>query len=463
MVEGVHDLDVAARLGDELRRQGRARARRHLDGGRIGIAGGDQARVARPAEEAVAVCGVRDDGRRERRAERAAGGGRRGAGLAAIDLHVAARSGARRDEVLHLPVHLRVDSEARLPDARVLGGDPFGRGCPAPKARLVERASKVGLGAVRIAPEGERQAVIGRDGRNAAPRHRRTVAEDRQYIPVVGERDEPPVRRHVGEAARHVLAVLRRPRREQRRAAVGHLDLPAVVVRVGVLAREDARVANDGIRLDPGGHRERPAQRVFIVVRDGEVAPRVGRRRAAALSDRALYGAARSGRTLRRRHKAVPGGVRDRAARLGHVPHAHVAGAQPHRIRRVDGQVRRRRAVAEEDRRVAGELRHAHPDERRALRVPRLDVVRQHVAVHIREAEGIRRAGGVGEPDGLPFRQLHEHGEVFKGRLGRIPAELNRHAVRKPRNVKGVTPHRAREEGGGQGQEARTCFFHHVP
>lgn len=333
-----------------------------------------------------------------------------------------------------------------------------------PKARLVEHASKVGLGTVRIAPERERQAVIGRDGRNVALRHRRTVAEDRQRVPVVGERDEPPVRRHVGEAAPHGRAVPRRPRRERRRAAVGHLDLPAVVVRVDVLAREDARVANDGIRLDPGGHRERPAQRVFIVVRDGEVAPRVGRRRAAALSDRALYGAARSGRALRRRRKAVPGGVRDRAARLGHVPHTHVAGARPHRVRCVDGKVRhRRRAVTEEDRRVAGELRHAHPDERRALRVPRLDVVRQHVAVHIREAEGIRRAGGVGEPDGLPFRQLHEHGEVFKGRLGRIPAELNRHAVRKPRNVKGVTPHRAREESGGQDQEARTCFFHHVP
>ncbi len=258
MVERIHDLHVAAaRPGDELRRERRAERGRHLDGGRIDVAGGDQERVARPAEEAVAVGGERGDGRRERRAERDAGGHRRAVGHAAVDLHRTARAGARRDEVLHLLVHRRVDGEARRADVRVLGGDPLRRGGPAPEARLVERATEEGLVAVRIASEGERQAVVGRDGRNVALHHARAVAEDLQRVPVVGERDEPPVRRHVGEVARHGRVVPRRPRREPRGAAVGQLDLPAVVVRVGVLAREDARIAGHAVRPDPGGDRER--------------------------------------------------------------------------------------------------------------------------------------------------------------------------------------------------------------
>ena len=112
--------------------------------------------------------------------------------------------------------------------------------------------------------------------------------------------------------------------------------------------------------------------------------------------------------------------VGDVAVELVHVPDARVG--RP-RVGRRHRRLARAVVVHEEDR-VLHQRGNLHPDARLAVRVPRLDLVREHVALGVREANvsAARRALGVVEALGRVLRETHEHriiGQCLRARIAR--------------------------------------------
>ena len=173
---------------------------------------------------------------------------------------------------------------------------------------------------------------------------------------------------------------------------------------------EDPVVVVAALVFGPDGNRDRRAlaERAPRGV-VGVFQPR-GTRAVPALADGAVVRVGRSARLCR----GQPLG-RFRLVR-GEVPHGAVAGRRPDRVR-IDcgkrGRIRRA-VVHREGRRRAGDRRDAHPDERLAGRVPGVDLVRNQIAVRVRETDvgTVRRAVGVVEADGRIRREPHEDGEV---------------------------------------------------
>ena len=99
------------------------------------------------------------------------------------------------------------------------------------------------------------------------------------------------------------------------------------------------------------------------------------------------------------------------------MPHAHVVGI-PHLLG--ERPCRRVASVERDDARIRLERRNLHPHRRDAVRVPRVDLVRNEVAGGVREPEvaAVRETEvGVAEPADRRG-ELHEHREVRECRAG---------------------------------------------
>ena len=111
---------------------------------------------------------------------------------------------------------------------------------------------------------------------------------------------------------------------------------------------------------------------------------------------------------------------------LVHVPHADVP---LERVARVGRRIDERTAVAHRELRPVVHFREAHPDERHAVRVPRVDLMRDDVSLLVHECD-VLAAGVVevvvAESVGVILADLHQHREV-RERLG---ARVARHGER---------------------------------
>ena len=222
------------------------------------------------------------------------------------------------------------------------------------------------------------------------------------------------------------------------RRGVRERDLPFRRGAVGAAhryARKSAAV--DRVRhLHPPRHREVAAEVKKIgVAHDEHRTPRplVAHRRVdAGLPEDALSSdRIRRAASVRRGGQSVAGGVGNVAIRLGHVPYADIVRGP--RANRLDF-VRRRAAVVHRERRRLRERRNLDPDERRAVRVPLLDIVVERLSVRIGEPElaSARRIGHVriAEPRRRIRGESNCHREVRKGRLTRIARRRERDAAR---------------------------------
>ena len=107
-----------------------------------------------------------------------------------------------------------------------------------------------------------------------------------------------------------------------------------------------------------------------------------------------------------------------------HVPDADVPGRRPDGTVRLAGGLRGHIGIliGHRENDVVRKGRDAHPDERLAVRVPRVDLAGEGVALRIREGDvrAVRRAVGVGETGYACGRNPHENGEILKRRRARV-------------------------------------------
>ena len=212
------------------------------------------------------------------------------------------------------------------------------------------------------------------------------------------------------------------------RRAVGRrveLDAPARIL-VVVLRRAEERIVGSGRRAERKPRREREGRHhvvqrrlLRLVQLDQDLSVRAGvaalRRDAARRADHAVRLGERV--RVRRAVQRVDGRIRNRLhaiAALAQVPDADVG--RPHRIRLEDA-ARLGAAVPHREFDVLRKHRNLHPDERLALRIPRVDLVREDLALRVNEDE-VAAVGrvevGVAEARGLALAQAHQHREVFK-------------------------------------------------
>ena len=352
-----------------------------------------------------------------------------------------------------------IGQERRILDCVVLGLHPIGARHAVHQPAFVILAAHIGLVAVRVAAKGEVVVDIA-CSRNCTRLNQLTVAVDRQRRARIDEGDVYPrlVEALAGEGARDARLIVAACR-ETRVTAAEHLNFPAVFLGVDPLAREKANVAGHAIKPNPARNRKRVAEAERTVARYAQIATRGARRRLTGTADRCVVARVADAVlrvALRRRGvgRAVLGRVRADAFRLAEVPHAAVVRV-PGRERVMLG----RRGIAPlhgEDRAVR-ERRQPHPDERLALRIPRVDLEVEQILVLI-DKRKIRRAltaFSVVEPSDRLRRDPHQHGKVCKLPLARIPAHRQLGSVSRSR------PHG--QSRAQQGNQRNSIPFHHFP
>ena len=212
-------------------------------------------------------------------------------------------------------------------------------------------------------------------------------------------------------------------------------QFPAVVVFPVFLPRNKPGVLGGlgAAHVEPAGDGERVTDGLRIV--GGRLQIGTSRRAVralAAIPDRTRNGDGKSRSSPTRRHgvERVSRRIGDRSARLGHVPNANVAGK---RTLVADDLAARRAAPAHDELGAVGHRREPHPDERRAVRVPGVDLERQAGPVHADESDV--RAGGlrvkvvVGEPGRRVLGDADEHREAGKRRRARVAGDGKQRAL----------------------------------
>ena len=301
---------------------------------------------------------------------------------------------------------------------RILERHPIGRNHAVHKTHLVILSVERPLGSVRIRADRQRILLVRR-------RHRPRTGEDTVRIDInrrriIDESDMHPILQQTRN--RHRRSGRRRAARRQLHGrTLGTFNLESVSVIVLLLARKEPRVSRLRVRHpEPARNRELASIR-HMIRRNRKEGPLLRRiRRVDTRQAEQSVGTDHIRKRIPavagvlRRHgvKAVASRIQRVSARLVHMPNALVAAPDARRRRRNINVI----PVIRIEGRAGGNGRHLDPDERLALRIPRVDFVRidrDHPAV----IDTKRKVGAVGRKVGIleavdGFRQPHKHRKI---------------------------------------------------